>query len=108
MFTFRKAAMVAVSVSAILLPQTAYAQNVQIEEVPTNWRLENYPGNDVVIWYVSGPCHDGPMKLDSNATAEDKNRLYSLVLSAKLSNKNIGLYYDPAICRIWSFYIQGG
>lgn len=88
----------------------AHAQNINIEEVPTSWRMENYPNNDIVAWIYSlaaAPCNS-KIEFAQNATTDDRNRFWSLVLSAKLSGRAVGLYVSPenGACRIWSFYIQ--
>lgn len=97
----------------VFTPLTALAAAVQISEVPTNWRIENYPASTsgVTIWYSSSPCASGTLTLPSGATSADMNRLWSLILAAKLSGHKIFVYYEnsssPASCPILSFGMDG-
>jgi hypothetical protein len=89
------------------LPMAAAAAYTQISDVPTNWRLENYPGGPVQLWFTPSPCTNGGMTLPVGATPADMNRLWALILAAKLSNRKVFVYYDnasvPASCPIVSF-----
>lgn len=88
------------------VPMTASAAIVQISEVPANWRLENYPGGTVTLWFTGSPCTNGQLTLPASATPADVNRLWSLILGAKLANHKVFVYYDnssaPASCPIVS------
>lgn len=81
----------------------------QHEAVPTGWRLENYPSDGVAIWYTGAPnCNDGRVNFPAGWIKDDKNRFWSLVLSAKMSGKAIGFFYDGSgwSCVFVSFYVQ--
>lgn len=92
-------------------PLIAMASSTQISEVPTNWRLENYPAGPVTIWFSSSTCTSGSLSLPANATASDINRFWSLILSAKLSGHKVFVYYEnasaPTSCPIISFGMDG-
>jgi len=102
----KKTLLLLAMISCISLPAMA---GTQISEVPTSWRLENYPAsaNGVVIWYSSSPCTNGSLTLPSGATPADMNRLWSLILAAKLSGHKVFVYYEnasaPTSCPILSF-----
>jgi len=85
----------------------AFAGNVSLVAVPTAWKLENYIGDNVVIWHSTSPCTNGQLTLPGNATADDKDRLWSLIMAAKISGKKAQVYYDdsnvPSKCTITSF-----
>tara|TARA_R110000868_G_C10965232_1_gene769029 strand:- start:7997 stop:8317 length:321 start_codon:yes stop_codon:yes gene_type:complete len=77
---------------------------------PTNWRLENYlDGQNVVLWYTGAAgCTDGKL-IGNGMTQDEYNRLFSLILTAKVVNKSVGLFYNGSgnNCVIASFYIEG-
>lgn len=80
-----------------------------IEAVPTAWRLENYVGaTGIAAWYTGSPCATGNLSFNSSATADDKNRFWSLVMTAKVSGKPIGVAYVnvSGSCQIVSFYLK--
>jgi hypothetical protein len=54
-----------------------------IEAVPTAWRLENYVGTTgVAAWYTGSTCTNGGLGFNASATVDDKNRFWSLVMTA--------------------------
>ena len=95
--------------SALLLIAVP-AQADVISGVPTNWRLENYAANGGVnLWYTGSPCANGGLVLPASATENSKDRLWSLILTAKTSNRPVGIIYhsDGVSCIIDSFYMDG-
>lgn len=87
--------------------QPAFAQGVQsIEEVPTNWRMQVYVGVGFVIWNTPASC-SGRLEATHLSQAE-QDKLWSLILSAKLSSHRVGIEYDVqgSNCFIRSYYIQ--
>lgn len=93
---------------AALAPLSA-AQADSLEAVPTAWRLENYVGaTGVAAWYTGSPCTSGNLSFNSSATTDDKNRFWSLVMTAKVSGKPIGVVYTNSggSCQIVSFYLK--
>lgn len=75
--------------------------------VPTAWRLENYIGGIVAVYYSNSSCANGALIFTSSATADDKNRFWSLVMTAKVANKPIGINYSVVgeQCQISSFFL---
>jgi hypothetical protein len=71
-----------------------------------NFRIENYASNFVAVWTSAVPC--GELEFDGSATDEVKDRFWSLVLTAKIANRPIGIYYNQSNshCYISSFYID--
>ncbi|MEM6554490.1 MAG: hypothetical protein AAF642_01355 [Pseudomonadota bacterium] len=89
-------------------PSQAHAQvNTSIVEVPTGWKIQNYVPNNVVIWYAPTNCVNGKLTLPANATDQDRDRLWALILSAKMAQAPVQIYYeryeDGRHCRITSF-----
>lgn len=84
---------------------SASAEEIMIES-PTNWRLQNYVNNNVVIWFTNSGCPSGHLVFPG-ATADDLNRLWSTVLAAKLGGRNIGVSFNKTgdSCQITSFWI---
>ena len=84
------------------------AATVIIDAVPATWRMENYPGNNVVAWFTGSSCTNGQLTFGTNWTTDDKDRFWALVMAAKVSGKTIGVAYDNATtgCPIISFYFK--
>jgi hypothetical protein len=89
----------------LLAGAPAYADN-QIEAVPTGWRLQNYVSNVVNIYFTGSACTSGALSLPANATSDDKNRLWSTILTAKATGRAVGIFYETVSgnCNITSFY----
>ncbi len=89
-----------------IAPEAGLATQVNLQEVPTNWRLQNYVGGAMWVYYTSAPspCPDGGLQLPPSATSDELNRFWSLVLTAKTTGAQVGIYYDSVTCLISSFY----
>jgi hypothetical protein len=80
--------------------------------VPTGWVLQNYMGDHSVVAFFAGtPCSFNRVTMMSTMSEDDKNRFFTLVLTAKITGKVIGVYYTDDHtgannCPIVSFYIQ--
>lgn len=83
----------------------AFAENIFISAVPTGWRLQDYLQGGVVLWFTTSKCGNGQLALPTTATTEQRNRLWSSILSAKQLQKSVYVYYDydAAKCTITSF-----
>jgi len=91
-------------IAMLFLSQAASAQIFEISQVPSNWKLENYAGNNVVAWFTGTTCTNGLLQFKKAATLEDKNRFWATVLSAKLANKPMFVRWDDTSgCQIDSF-----
>ena len=87
----------------------AFAQTTQlIEAIPKAWRLQNYVGGPVIVYYTGSPCQSGQISMPISATSDEQNRFYSLIMSAKISGQEVGVYYayDGASCIVTSFYLK--
>ncbi|MBI3561503.1 MAG: hypothetical protein HY080_07300 [Gammaproteobacteria bacterium] len=97
--------MMAISISVI--PFVAKANDIFLSANPSSWRLQNYIPGTVVAWFMGSPCVNGGLSLPANSNTDDKNRSYATVMAAKLSNRNMYVYYDsattPGNCVINSF-----
>lgn len=91
----------------LVVPEMAFAET--LVEVPTSWRLEVFTSNHTVVVFFTGAtnCTTGKMTL-GNASVDDVNRFYSLVLTAKLAKRPIGVFYTSTggTCVIETFYIE--
>ncbi len=76
---------------------------VQLYEVPTTWKLENYVGGVVTTWYTGATCPDGRLSFPSTASIDEVNRYFALILAAKVSSKMVFVRYDNISCNIDSF-----
>ncbi|MEJ2043236.1 MAG: hypothetical protein P8X74_01080 [Reinekea sp.] len=87
-----------------------FAANVPISATPTAWRLQNYTGDNVVAWYTGSACTNGQLTFGSNASRDDKNRFWSVMMAAKVAGKPVVVFYDdsaaPARCIITSFLLK--
>lgn len=103
--------------SALILfsATTVSAQNIQINESPTNIRFEQYTGSagNIVFWRLPSPgasvfpgttCTNTKIPSDK---PEHASRFMALYLFAKNSNKNIFYYINPTTCTIVSFGMDG-
>lgn len=91
--------------SALFAAAPALA-DTSIETVPNGWRLQNYVGGDLKIFFTGSPCGAGQLRLAG--TDEEKNRLWALILTAKASGKSVGIFYETSsgACNITSFYMS--
>ena len=100
------AVLAALAVASVAAPANAGVLN----EVPTAWRLENYAGDNLVIWFTSAnpECTNGKMSMSTSMTVEDRNRIWSTVLAAKLANRKVGLSYGGSgdFCVVSSVFID--
>lgn len=104
-----KRALISLASLASLLPGSAMAAGMSLAEVPTAWRLENYMGNNVVAWYTSATCSNGSqLHFGSDAMTDDKNRFWSIVMTAKVSSRKVFVYYESTNCNIVSFGFPEG
>ena len=92
----------------MILPCTnLMAKSVAVEGIPDKWRLENYVGNGVAVWFSGSTCQNGLLVFGASATVDDKNRFFSLLMAAKISDQVIGVIYeDSSNCEIISFYLK--
>lgn len=97
------------AVAAALLLTAVPTQADLIASAPTNWRLQDYGGGMINLWFTGSPCTNGQLVLLQSAPEGTKDRLWSLILTAKVSNRPVGIYYhfDGTNCVIDSFYTDG-
>lgn len=86
---------------------SAHGAQTPITSNPTAWRLENYAGGVVVLWFTSSPCPSGQITFGPSASPADANRLWATVSVAKTTGRKMFLTYDnanaPTVCPIVSF-----
>jgi hypothetical protein len=95
-------------VFGLVVSPAAYA-DTEIYALPTGWRLQNYvSASGLVAWFSGSTCTNGLLSFSPAATTEDRNRFYSLIVSAKISGKAVGVFYETTSgsCQITSFYLQ--
>lgn len=85
--------------------ENTLAEPVSMNVIPSAWKLENYIGDNVVAWHTGSVCVNGRITFPSNATRDDKNRFWSVIMAGKAAGKKIFVYYDDAAsdCQIISF-----
>ncbi|WP_065187575.1 hypothetical protein [Shewanella woodyi] len=84
--------------------QSVFAANKNMSVVPSGWKLENYFGDSLVVFFSGSSCTNGRLSFPSNATVDDKNRFWSLILSAKATNSKVFvIYQDNSNCTLVSF-----
>lgn len=105
----RRPMLVAVLIALGLGAAAPVSAEVLIEN-PAAWRLEDYGGGNVVIWFTGARpvCTNGRLALGATMGADERNRLWSTVLSAKLSGRQVGLSYTGSgdNCVVASFFIE--
>lgn len=86
----------------------AFCGTSSLVTVPTAWRLENYMGNETVVWNTgaTGNCSISSLSFDSNASNDDRNRFWATVMTGKVALKKVFIYYDDQSCKIISFGLQ--
>ena len=86
------------------ISQTVFAANKFMTNVPTNWKMENYFGDRLIVFFSGSSCESGKLSFPSNATVSDKNRFWSLILSAKATKSKVFVIYkDDPNCTLVSF-----
>ena len=87
---------------------TANATPVTDIESPTNWRLQDYVGSSVDVYFTgsaASSCTSGLMQMPSTATTDEINRFWSLILTAKTTGAKVGVIYDSVTCLISTFWL---
>lgn len=107
----KKAILISAIMAAGLSSQSASAQTLQsIYELPTNWILQNYDREDqVAIWHTSATDCGVSSGMQLYGQPERLSRFWATVMTAKLTNKKVGIYYyviTPGSCKIDSFLIE--
>lgn len=100
-----------ISCALLIASSSPALADTVIEAYPTGWRLQNYSATTkratiVAVAYAGSTCIDGTLNFAASATEEDKNRFWSLILTAKVSNRQVGLFYETTsgACNITSFW----
>lgn len=103
------------SLAMITFANAANAQNVILNEPPTNIRFEQYTGSagSIRFWRLPTPgasvfpgttCKNVIIPSDK---PEHESRFIALYLFAKNSNKNVFYFINPTSCTIVSFGMDG-
>jgi hypothetical protein len=84
------------------------AQSMLIEDVPAGWRLQDYKNSEINIYFSGSTCASGQLTLPASAPEESKNRLWAMVMTAKVVRQPVGVYYhvNGPQCFIDSFYLK--
>lgn len=94
-------------ISALLHAAPAVAASVGVTLIPNAWILENYRGNEVTVWTNGTTGNCSRLHLDSQWTADDRNRFWSTVMSGKVAQRNVFVFYDDTTCHLVSFGLPG-
>lgn len=93
------------AMSAGLLASGAEAAEASFVAVPTAWRLEDYTSGIVAAYFTPSQCAQGQIVLPASMSNEVKNRFWSLVMTAKVARKPIGVFYDTTTCAVTHFFM---
>lgn len=88
--------------------QSVYSVELSFTEVPKNWHIENRLGNTVKAYFTGTNCVSGKLRLGASATDKDKDRFWFTVMAAKLSSREIIIYYDASLpdCQLTRFRLK--
>ena len=91
--------------AGMLVSGISNAAIVAITEPATKWRLENYTGDQLYVWYTASRtyCNQGHLKLAANATQSDRNRFWAAVSTAKANDKKMLVFFESTTCTVSSF-----
>jgi hypothetical protein len=93
-----------VAITALLTIQSAFAGTKSMAATPDGWKLENYFGDQLIVYFSGSSCTHGLLSFPEHATVDDKNRFWSLILSAKATNSEVlVIYEDNSNCTLVSF-----
>lgn len=89
----------------MIVSVSCFSDVQQLNTVPSSWKLENYFGDNVVVWFSGSVCTNGKLSLPSTATDQDKNRFWSLILAAKTAKTEVFIRYEDtsSSCDVVSF-----
>lgn len=84
---------------------SAALATIGIAAVPTAWRLQNYEGQNAVLWFTGSVCPNGQLTLDPADTPERNKMLYATIMAAKASKLKVVIQYDAGVnvCFIRNF-----
>jgi hypothetical protein len=97
----------ALAIASALQTTPAAAENIEVKIVPTPWHLQNYQNNIVVVFTFGTTGNCSSLSVVPNWSDEDRNRFWSVVMTAKIARKEIFVYYDTSTCVITSFGMDG-
>lgn len=109
MKTFYRLVVRTLLTAALLGPAAAHADTVSlIEAVPTAWRLQDYLDGAIITFFSGSSCSQGRLDLPASVSADSKNRYWSIITTAKVANKVVGIYYvnNSGVCTILNFYLR--
>ena len=93
---------------SVAVSLSASAQTlISIQGSPATWRPQNYAGGGVVVYYAGSSCAQGALEFAAGTTSDDENRLWSLLVAAKIAGQDVGIFYyvSGTSCIIQSFYL---
>lgn len=99
-------------IASLLLTSLNSAQAAMtfVSTTPDQWRLENYSGSSVVVWFSGSSCSSGQLTFAADATPAQISRFWAAVTVAKLTGQKMFLTYDnanaPTTCPIISFGLK--
>ncbi|AXI01471.1 hypothetical protein [Aquirhabdus parva] len=95
-------------ICALAMSSWAVAAPASILTVPSGWRLQNYTGGALVVWYTTAStCTTGKLTLPAGNESQ-RNRFWALVLAAKTASRKVLVEYDDSTCVISSFGLLEG
>lgn len=92
-----------VAIAALTFSVPASAASTFVTLIPSAWRLENYSNNEVAVWTGGTTENCQQIIIGSNWTSDDRNRLWSTVMTGKVSETPIFVFFDDTTCQLISF-----
>ncbi len=83
-------------------PVSAVTLN-SVEGSPAAWRLQQYTGDNLILGRTGSTCKSPGLLTTTNLSSVEKSRLFSLIVTAKISNSKVYVFYDSVTCAIASF-----
>jgi hypothetical protein len=99
-----------VTILTFFVVVAAHAQTqtlINIERSPAAWRLQDYVGIGVSVYFTGSSCSSGQLTFPSGTSSDDLNRFWSLIMAAKIAGQTVGVYYyiSGTSCLLESYYL---
>lgn len=94
-----------------LIAACGFAQQAQadmVETIPIAWRLSQYSGGLLEMYFTGSTCAQGALTVPSSATDAVGDRLWATIVTAKADHLPVGVYYhvDGGQCLIDTYYLK--
>jgi hypothetical protein len=107
---FRRSSVLAcASALALVAAGATNASQYSINMPATNWRMQNFTGNQVYLFFTGSACANGQLALPAGESADRQKLLAATILSSKATGYKMVIGYDMAgtTCTIADFGLDG-